>query len=163
MEFSRPEYIVGRLLLQDFFPSQGSNSDLLHCRWILYQLSHKGSPRISGRFFTNWAIREALTVQRGTSKGNAVGWWKRYTFFKDRIPSYFVWTIGKNTSNPSGIPILFLEINIDIFTLPLFLETSLFLEISIDVVTKLLLGILACGCGCLVAKSCSTLFYLHGV
>ena len=28
------------------FPTQGSNPGLLHCRWILYQLSHKGSPRI---------------------------------------------------------------------------------------------------------------------
>ena len=27
-------------------PTQGSNPGLLHCRWILYQLSHKGSPRI---------------------------------------------------------------------------------------------------------------------
>ena len=27
-----------------FFPPQGSNSGLLHCRRILYQLSHKGSP-----------------------------------------------------------------------------------------------------------------------
>ena len=26
------------------FPSQGSNPDLPHCRWILYQLSHQGSP-----------------------------------------------------------------------------------------------------------------------
>ena len=67
------------------FPTQGSDSGLLHCRWILYQLSHKESPRIlewvaypfssryscprnqtrfscaAGRFFTNWAIREALT------------------------------------------------------------------------------------------------------
>ena len=33
-------------LLQGIFPAQGSNSDLLHCRQILYQLSHKGSPRI---------------------------------------------------------------------------------------------------------------------
>ena len=65
------------------FPTQGSNPGLLHCRWILYQLSHKGSPRILdwvpypfsgrsslprnwtgvscivGRFFTNWAMREA--------------------------------------------------------------------------------------------------------
>ena len=59
------------------FFMQGSNPSLLQCRWILYQLSHKGSPRIlewvafpfssrssqprnqtqvsciSGRFFTN--------------------------------------------------------------------------------------------------------------
>ena len=71
-------------LLQRVFPTQGSNPGLLHCRWILYQLSHKGSPRIlewvtyhfssgssqlrnrtwvsyiAGGFFTNWAIREAL-------------------------------------------------------------------------------------------------------
>ena len=73
---------VGSLsLLQGIFPTQGSKRDLPHCRWILYQLSHKGSPRIlewvaypfsigsswprnrtgvsciTGRFFTNWAIR----------------------------------------------------------------------------------------------------------
>ena len=33
-------------LLQGIFPTQGSNPGLLRCRWILYQLSHKGSPRI---------------------------------------------------------------------------------------------------------------------
>ena len=34
---------VGSLfLLQRIFPTQGSNPGLLHCRWILYQLSHKG-------------------------------------------------------------------------------------------------------------------------
>ena len=36
---------VGSLsLLQGIFPSQGLNPGLTHCRWILYQLSHKGSP-----------------------------------------------------------------------------------------------------------------------
>ena len=35
---------VGSLsLLQGIFPIQGSNPGLPHCRWILYQLSHKGS------------------------------------------------------------------------------------------------------------------------
>ena len=39
---------VGSLsLLQGIFPTQGSNSGLPHCRRILYQLSHKGSPRLS--------------------------------------------------------------------------------------------------------------------
>ena len=33
-------------LLQGIFPTQGSNPSLLHCRQILYQLSHKESPRI---------------------------------------------------------------------------------------------------------------------
>ena len=38
---------VGSLsLLQRIFPTQGSNPGLPHCRWNLYQLSHKGSPRI---------------------------------------------------------------------------------------------------------------------
>ena len=65
-------------------PTQGYNPGLSHCRQILHQLSHKGSPRIlewvacpfssrssqhrnksrvscvAGGFFTNWAIREAL-------------------------------------------------------------------------------------------------------
>ena len=33
-------------LLQGIFPTQGSNPCLPHCRLILYQLSHKGSPRL---------------------------------------------------------------------------------------------------------------------
>ena len=33
-------------LLQGIFPTQGSNPGLSHCRQILYQLSHKESPRI---------------------------------------------------------------------------------------------------------------------
>ena len=36
---------VGSLsLLQGIFPIQGSNAGLPHCRLILYQLSHRGSP-----------------------------------------------------------------------------------------------------------------------
>ena len=31
-------------LLQEIFPTQGLNTGLLHCRWILYHLSHQGSP-----------------------------------------------------------------------------------------------------------------------
>ena len=74
---------VGSLsLLQAIFPTQGLNPGLLHCRRILSQLNHQGSPRIlewvaypfsrgssrprnwtrvsyiAGEFFTNWAIRE---------------------------------------------------------------------------------------------------------
>ena len=37
--------VVGRLFfLQQIFPIQESNWDLLHCRWILSQLSCQGSP-----------------------------------------------------------------------------------------------------------------------
>jgi len=38
---------VGSLsLLQGIFPTKGSNWGLLHCRWILYQLSYNRSPNI---------------------------------------------------------------------------------------------------------------------
>ena len=40
---------VGSLsLLQGIFPTQGSNPGIPQCRQILYQLSHKESPRILG-------------------------------------------------------------------------------------------------------------------
>ena len=71
---------------QGIFPTQGLKPGLLHCRWILYCLSHQRSPRIlewaaypfssgsswprnwirvscmAGRFFTSWATREALLM-----------------------------------------------------------------------------------------------------
>ena len=37
-----------RCLLQGIFPTQGSNPSLPHCRQILYQKSHRGSPRKQG-------------------------------------------------------------------------------------------------------------------
>ena len=41
--------------LQGIFPTQGSNTGLSHCRWILYYQSHLGSPgkRWSS---TNWRV-----------------------------------------------------------------------------------------------------------
>ena len=38
--------VGSHFLLQGIFLTQGSNPSLLHCRWILYHLSHQGSPRI---------------------------------------------------------------------------------------------------------------------
>ena len=46
-EFSRQEYWGGlHFLLQGTFLTQGSNLGLLHCRRILYQLSHQGNASI---------------------------------------------------------------------------------------------------------------------
>ena len=82
-------------LLQGIFPMQGSNPGFLHCRQILYHLSHQGSWRIlewvaypffrasswtrnrtliscvAGVFFTNWSMREALItfINRGKTIG----------------------------------------------------------------------------------------------
>ena len=38
--------VGSRSFLQGIFPTQGLNPGLPHCRWILYQLSHRGSPEI---------------------------------------------------------------------------------------------------------------------
>ena len=38
--------VCSLFLVMGIFPTQGLNPGLLHCRWILYQLSHKGSPII---------------------------------------------------------------------------------------------------------------------
>ena len=40
-------------LLEGIFLAQGSNPSLLHCRWILYQLSHQGSPCFGRLFLPN--------------------------------------------------------------------------------------------------------------
>ena len=46
MEFSRQEYWSGwPFLSSGDLPNQGSYLGLLHCRWILYHLSHQGSPK----------------------------------------------------------------------------------------------------------------------
>ena len=42
-------------LLQVIFPTQGSKPGLLHCRRILYQLSHKGSPQ-KQKAISNWSF-----------------------------------------------------------------------------------------------------------
>ena len=47
-------------LLQGIFPTQGSNPGLLHCRQILYHLSHQGSPKI-----TTEAIKRITGVWQG--------------------------------------------------------------------------------------------------
>jgi len=44
-DFSGKNTGVGcHALLQGIFPTQGLNPGVLHCRWILYGLSHQGSP-----------------------------------------------------------------------------------------------------------------------
>ena len=55
---------VGSLsLLQGIFSAQGSNPGLLHCRQILYQLSHKGSPRILEWIDSPFSSRFSLKAQ----------------------------------------------------------------------------------------------------
>ena len=46
--------------LQGNFSTQALNSGLLHCRQILYQLSHKGSPRIPPEFAQTHVIESVM-------------------------------------------------------------------------------------------------------
>ena len=50
-------------LLKEIFPTQGSNSGLLHCRQILYCLSHQGS------LVTRWQYY-IITYSIGVSPAN---------------------------------------------------------------------------------------------
>ena len=63
---------VGNLsLLQGIFPTQESNRVLLHCRWILYQLSYQGSPKSLSRvrlFATPWTITHQAPLSRAFSR-----------------------------------------------------------------------------------------------
>ena len=92
-------------LLQGIFPTQGSNPGLPHCRRILYQLSHKGRPRIlewvaysfssgssqprnwrgvsciAGRFFINWATRKP-----GSCLFSSVQFYPWTQLFSDNLP-----------------------------------------------------------------------------
>ena len=102
-------------LLQEIFPTQGLNPGLQHCRQILHQLSHKGTPvvewaanpfssssfwprnrtRVSwivGEFFTNWAIREALATKISKAPSQSIfnifsTTWKTVSLNHDLIPS----------------------------------------------------------------------------
>ena len=53
---------VGSLsLLQGIFPTQGSNPGLPHCRWILYQLSHKGRPKLGVKLLISFSKKLSLS------------------------------------------------------------------------------------------------------
>ena len=52
---------LGHFLLQGIFPTQGSNPGLLHCRQMLYPLSHQGSPIICRRRLS--LIYQVLLIQ----------------------------------------------------------------------------------------------------
>ena len=104
-------------LLQRIFSTQGSNPGFLHCKWILYQLSHQGSPRIpgwvaypfsressgtrnqigvsciAGGFFTSWATREALLIiYYCLKKDYPQAWWLKTIHIS--YPTMSLWLRG---------------------------------------------------------------------
>ena len=66
---------VGSLsLLQGIFPTQGSNTGLPHCRRILYQLSHQGSPRILEWVAYPFSIKGSNDPESVTGWGQQDSW-----------------------------------------------------------------------------------------
>ena len=125
--------VGSRSLLQRIFPIQGSNPGLLHfllhCRQILYPLSHKGSPRIlewvaypyfsgssqprnrtrvsciAGKFFTNWAIRVTFTFhfhaleKKMATHSRVLAWRIPGTGEPDGLPSMGSHRVGHDWSD----------------------------------------------------------------
>ena len=72
-------------LLQRLFPTQGSNPDLCHYRWILYHLSHPGIPKPSWKkwkcshchvclFVTTWTVACQVPLSMGFSRQEYWSW-----------------------------------------------------------------------------------------
>ena len=60
---------VGSLsLLQEIYPTQESNQRLLHCRWILYQLSYQGSHQSLKDLKQLCSLRAKITKQSLTER-----------------------------------------------------------------------------------------------
>ena len=66
-------------LLQGIVPTQGSNPGLPHCRWILYQLSHQGSPY-------------QMTTPIGSFPGGATG---KEPACQCRRHEMWIWSLGQ--------------------------------------------------------------------
>ena len=51
-------------LLQGIFLTQEYNRGLLHCRWIIYQLSYEGSPDRQRQYQLAWSFKWALRINK---------------------------------------------------------------------------------------------------
>ena len=89
MEFSRQKYWSGLPFLQGIFLTQGSNLGVLHCRQILYYLSHQGSPYFV--FYGN-----IYHINYCTFSNSLLGLWPSFPCFF--LNSFFM-TIVLNSSS----------------------------------------------------------------
>ena len=126
---------VGSLsLLQAIFPTQGSNPGLPHCRRILYQLSHKGSPRIlewvtypfSSRSSQelNWGLLHSLPTElsgkpliiKGSEKYPGISlWWSRNNQW-EIMKTYFLYMESRRLLGYlEEIPLKFLDLTKKMF------------------------------------------------
>ena len=109
---------VGSLsLLQWIFPTQESNQGLLHCRRILYQLSHQGSPNVimwlllnqhsstrneDGRSYSLTPPKMPITISSQKFQQN---WWGgRRGAERESLRSNFVQHLSNSTGLLSHFP-----------------------------------------------------------
>ena len=80
-------------LLQEVFPTQGSNPGLLPCRWILYHLSHQGS-LYKGRSLGD-RRNEVLIQVPHKWIWNTHAWWKKPDAEDCILYILFTWNVHK--------------------------------------------------------------------
>ena len=68
--------VVSLSLLQGIFPTQRSNPGLPHCRRILYQLNHNGSPKMERRNKQTYFQRGNVDVQQAMAPHSSTLAWK---------------------------------------------------------------------------------------
>ena len=98
-------------LLQEIFPTQGSNPSLPHCRRILYQIGHKGSPFIPimnliayySILFPWWLRGQSVCLQWGRSGYDPwvrkIPWRRKWQPTPVLLPGIILWT-----EKPGGLP-----------------------------------------------------------
>ena len=103
--------------LQEIIPTQGSNPGFPHCRQLLYQLSHRGSPRI-----LEWV---AYPFSRGTSQPR--NWTQVSCIASQFFPS---WAIKETLISPHSFLLLTFSLTVTILFFPLLI--FMLLDILID-------------------------------
>ena len=79
-------------LLQGIFPTQGLNPGILHCRWILYRLSHQGNPRIlewvAYPFFRRGTFKWMVHLKLSPDTSKLTNYWTSILLFLYSIHIY---------------------------------------------------------------------------
>ena len=78
-----------RFLLQEIFPTQGSNLGVPHCRQTLYHLSHQGRLLTSKSVLLPWRALSLGLAGRAPGEGVRKNWQKRTTRGQYNLHSLF--------------------------------------------------------------------------
>ena len=87
-------------LLQGIFSTQGSNPGLPPCRWILYQLSHKGSPKTTG--VGSLSLLQGIFLTQESNQDLLHCRWILYHLSYERSPAMPLGSIAGPAAHSSG-------------------------------------------------------------